>query len=60
MVSLILMRKVLILVLLAVLPLPVLAGEKSSSIVDFLKGYRSEVRGQYDEAMEQYRSTLRG
>ena len=59
MVSLVLMRKVLIFVLLTLLPLPILAEEKSSSIVDFFKGYHSEVRGQYDEAMEQYRSALR-
>lgn len=56
---LILMGKAFIFVMLILLPLSASAGEKSSSIVDFLKGYRSETRGQYDEAIEQYRAALR-
>jgi tetratricopeptide (TPR) repeat protein len=58
-VSLVLMRKLIILIIMALLPLPILAEDKSSSITNFLQGYRSEMLGKYDEAMERYKSALR-
>ena len=53
------MRRLILFILLALMPLPILAQEKGSSIVFFLKGYRSEIQGKYEEAMDNYRAALR-
>lgn len=46
-------------VLVIFLALPAVAGEISSPVVNFLKGYRAEIRGKYDEALDLYRAALR-
>ena len=40
------------------MPFYVIAGDYSKSIHHFLKGYRSDLQGDLDEAIENYRSAL--
>jgi tetratricopeptide (TPR) repeat protein len=59
MVSFYRMKRFLIVLLLALLPLPLFGSDYSSSIEFFLKGYRSETRGDHEEALAYYGAALK-
>ena len=53
------MKRLVTCVIFVLLPICVIANDYSSSILSFLRGYRSEVQGKYDDAIEHYKSALR-
>lgn len=53
------MKKGLLFLVLFILPFSLFGSDYSESILSYLKGYRSETKGDFEEALNQYKEALK-